>query len=143
MREVVSVASDHLVIASSTSDSSQEPRMVGVAGPSGVGKSTVASMVLAREDVRASFWKGVLWLQAGQGAEARLPDLMLRLADMVYKTVMLEQCSPPREAGLDDEPEDGAAYIQEVLSESRRHLLVVADDVSDMEVLEELKRVGW
>lgn len=43
-------------------------------------------MVVAREDVRASFCKGVLWLQVGQGAKFRSADLMLRLADMVYET---------------------------------------------------------
>ncbi|CAN0575612.1 unnamed protein product, partial [Ectocarpus sp. 12 AP-2014] len=65
-----------------------EPRMVGLAGPSGAGKSTVASMLIARKDVRASFHKGLLWLQVGQGAKDRLPELMICLAGMVYETVM-------------------------------------------------------
>lgn len=64
------------------------PRMVGLEGPRVAGKSTVAPMVVAREDVRACFDKGVIWLQVGQGARARLPELKGRLADMVYETVM-------------------------------------------------------
>ena len=116
--------------------------MVGLAGPGGAGKSTAASMVVAEVDVRASFHKGVLWLQVGQGATVRLPELMLRLAGMVYERVMSKACRPPRKAGLDKDPEDGAAYIQEVVDDSCRRFLVIADDVWDVEVLTELKRAG-
>eukprot|EP00903_Cladosiphon_okamuranus_P012145 g11394.t1 len=138
---VVGKACDRLGIGSSV-DPSEEPRMVGLAGPSGAGKSTVASMVIAREDVRASFHKGVLWLQVGQGAQDRLPELMTRLADMVYETVMCKGCRPPQRMGLESTPEDGAAYIREVVDESNRRFLVVADDVREVEVLRELKRIG-
>ncbi|CAN0189918.1 unnamed protein product, partial [Ectocarpus sp. 6 AP-2014] len=100
---VVSEACDRLGVGNSTSVSSEELRMVGLAGPSGVGKSTAAAMVAGRADVRAHFHKGVLWLQ--------------------------------------NDPEDGAAYIREVDEKSRR-FLVVADDVWEREVLEELKRAG-
>ncbi|CAM9283637.1 unnamed protein product, partial [Ectocarpus sp. 6 AP-2014] len=89
---VVAQACQHLDFASSlgTSDgcSSETPRVVGLTGPSGTGKSTVASMVIARKDVRASFHKGVLWLPVGQGAKDRLPSLMFYLARMVYETVL-------------------------------------------------------
>ncbi|CAN0339264.1 unnamed protein product, partial [Ectocarpus fasciculatus] len=112
---VVSEACDRLGIGNSTSVSSDEPRMVGLAGPSGVGKSTAAAMVVGRADVRAHFHKGVLWLQ---------------------------RCRPVREAGSGNDPEDGAAYIREVVDENSRHFLVVADDVWEREVLEELKRTG-
>eukprot|EP00752_Nemacystus_decipiens_P017158 g15372.t1 len=141
-KALVRQACDRLGIGSSTGASTEEPWMVGLAGPSGAGKSTVASMVIAREDVRASFHKGILWLQVGRGAKDRLPELMIRLADMVYESVMSKTCRPRREMDLDCNPEDGATYIQEVVDESSRRFLVVADDVWEVEVLEELKRAG-
>ncbi|CAM9732612.1 unnamed protein product [Ectocarpus sp. 4 AP-2014] len=139
---VISKACDRLGVGNSTSDSSDEPRMAGLAGPSGVGKSTAAAMVVGRADVRAHFHKGLLWLQVGQGAKQRLPEIMTRLAGMVYETVMLKQCRPLRKAGSANDPEDGAAYIREVVDENSRRFLVVADDVWEREVLEELKRAG-
>lgn len=140
---VVAKACDRLCIASSSSSSSlQEPRMVGLAGPAGAGKSTAASMVVAREDVRASFYKGVLWLPVGQGAKGRLPTLMHRLAKMVYNTVLEKSCRPPLQKTAVVDPEDGAAYIREVVDEDSRRYLVVADDVWEAEVLEELERAG-
>ena len=141
-KAIVGQACDRLGIGNSSGNASEEPRVVGLAGPSGAGKSTVASMVVARADVRASFPKGVLWLQVGQGANDHLPELMIRLADMVYEIVMLKACRPPRKSGLKGEPEDGAAYIREVVNESSRRFVVVADDVWDVEVLHELKRAG-
>lgn len=140
-KAVVAVLCDHLDIRGSGS-SSKEPRLVGLAGPGGSGKSTVASMVIAREDVRASFHKGVLWLPVGQGARDRLPGVMFRLAVAVYETVRSKTCRPPRKAGVGMDAEDGAAYIKEVVDESSRRFLVVADNVWEVEVLEELKRAG-
>lgn len=131
-----------LGIGNTTYDSSEEPRMVGLAGPGGAGKSTVASMVIARVDVRASFNKGVLWLRVGPGAKDNLPEVMFRLAGMVYETVMLRECRPPRKDDLVANPEDGAAYIREVVDESSQRFLVVADDVWDVEVLEALRRAA-
>ena len=60
----VSMICDHLGVRFSDGEmaSEHQPLLVGVAGPSGAGKSIVASMVVAREDVRAYFRKGVLWL---------------------------------------------------------------------------------
>ena len=140
---MVAKVCDRLGVGRSTHESSEEPRVVGLAGPRGVGKSTVASMVVARQDVHAFFHMGVLWLQVGQGAKDHLSELMLRLADMVYETVMLKECRAPREAGLDSEPEDGVAYIREVMQDQRnRSFLVVADDVWEVEVLEELERAA-
>ncbi|CBN76139.1 Tetratricopeptide TPR_2 repeat protein [Ectocarpus siliculosus] len=49
--------------------------MVGLAGPSGVGESTAAGMVVRRTDVRAHFHKGVLWLQDLEAAEAVMTTL--------------------------------------------------------------------
>lgn len=120
----------------------EQPRMVGLAGPCGSGKSTVASMVVAREDVRKFFYKGVLWLPVGEGAKDRLSEVILHLARMVYETVMLRACRPPRISGVGVTPEDGAAYIHEVVNESNLRFLVVADNVWEAEVLKELKWAG-
>ncbi|CAM9744160.1 unnamed protein product, partial [Ectocarpus sp. 8 AP-2014] len=146
-RAEVAQACDHLEITSirdsfdGGSNSDKNPRVVGLAGPGGAGKSTVASMVIAREDVRASFHKGVLWLPVGQGAKDRLPSLMLDLAGMVHKTALSEEpCRPPQRAG--ERIDDGVAYITEMMDEGRERILVVADDVWEAEVLQELKRVG-
>ena len=121
------------------SSASGKPQMVGVAGPSGSGKSTFASMVIDQEDVRASFHEGVLWLRVGQGAKNHLPELMFRLAVMVYEVVLEKDARPPRKASLGIDPEDGAAYIREVAGEVSRRFLVVADDVWEVEVLRELE----
>ncbi|CAN0189158.1 unnamed protein product [Scytosiphon promiscuus] len=126
----------------SKSDFFEKPRMVGLAGPGGAGKSTVASMVVARDDVREHFHKGILWLPVGQGAKDRLPELVFELAGMVYETVMRKACRPPRSAGVGVEAEDGAAYIHEVVNESSQTFLVVADDVWEAEVLRELQWAG-
>ncbi|CAM9271349.1 unnamed protein product, partial [Hapterophycus canaliculatus] len=86
--EVISEVCDRLGIGRNADDSFEESQIVGLAGPGGAGKSTVASMIVAREDVRASFFNGVLWLQVGQGAKDSLAKLMTRLAGMVYETVL-------------------------------------------------------
>ena len=138
---VVSDACDGLGVGGSY-DVYQEPRMVGLGGPGGAGKSTVASMVVARPNVQMSFRKGVLWLPVGKGAKDRLEALMFDLAFMVYETVMQKRCRPPRKANVQINTEDGAAYIREVVDESSRRFLVVADDVWDVEVLEALRKAG-
>eukprot|EP00752_Nemacystus_decipiens_P005701 g5159.t1 len=140
---LVNKTCDHLGIGVSADDS-EEPRVIGLAGPSGAGKSTVASMVIARADVRASFHDGVLWLQVGKEAKDRLPELMTRLAGMVHETLVCQgqTCRPPRREDLDGGQEDGGAYIREVALESRRRFLVVADNVWEVEVLQELTR-AW
>ncbi|CAM9211675.1 unnamed protein product [Ectocarpus sp. 6 AP-2014] len=140
------------------SRASGEPPVVGVAGPSGAGKSTIASMIVARHDVRGHFsQKGVVWLSVGQGARDRLLDVMYRLAVMVHALVAESSSSPddgpfrpPRTPDIGVEPEDGAAYVREILAadEGERssggcgELLVVADDVWEAEVLAELRNTG-
>lgn len=116
--------------------------MVGLAGPGGSGKSTLASMVVAREDVRASFRDGILWLSVGKCAKSRLPSLMFDLATSVWKTVLKKTGRRPQTANVGINLEDGAAYIRDVVEESDRRFLVVADDVWDVEVLAELRRTG-
>lgn len=139
---VIGKTCDRLGIGRSASDFSEKPRVVGLAGPSGAGKSTVASMMIARADVRASFHKGVLWLQVGKEAKDRLPELMIRLAGMVYEIVMRKGCRPPRQGNLESDHEDGGAYIREVVDDSSRRFLVVADNVWEVEVLQELEEAG-
>ncbi|CAN0259548.1 unnamed protein product, partial [Ectocarpus sp. 13 AM-2016] len=143
------------------SRASGEPPVVGVAGPSGAGKSTIASMIIARDDVRGHFSeKGVVWLSVGQGARDRLLDVMYRLAVMVHELVVdIGDSSsspddgpfrPPQTPDIGVEPEDGAAYVREILtaeeversSGSFGELLVVADDVWEAEVLAELRSTG-
>lgn len=121
--------------------SDHQQLLVGVAGPSGAGKSIAASMVVAREDVRAYFCKGVLWLKVGQEARHRLPALMDRLANMVFDAMAEGDARRPRAPDVGVRPENGAAYIRKVVGEDRR-FLVVADDVWEAEVLEELKSTG-
>ncbi|CAM9948140.1 unnamed protein product [Ectocarpus sp. 12 AP-2014] len=140
------------------SRASGEPPVVGVAGPSGAGKSTIASMIIARDDVRGHFSeKGVVWLSVGQGARDRLLDVMYRLAVMVHELVVDSSSfpddgpfRPPQTPDIGVEPEDGAAYVREILtaeegersSGSFGELLVVADDVWEAEVLAELRSTG-
>lgn len=122
--------------------SSGGPRVFGLAGPGGAGKSTLAAMVVARVDVRASFRDGVLWLSVGKGAKDRLPALMFDLATSVWKTVLRKTGRRPQRANVGINLEDGAAYIRDVAEENNRRFLVVADDVWDVEVLRELRRTG-
>eukprot|EP00903_Cladosiphon_okamuranus_P014963 g13850.t1 len=139
--KVMSRACDRLAVGISP-DGFKEPRMVGLAGPGGTGKSTVASMVVARGDVRASFKNGVLWLPVGKAAKNRLSALMFNLAEKVFNTVMGKTCRAPRKANVLLNNEDGAAYIREVVDDNSRRFLVVADDVWEEEVLRELERAG-
>lgn len=120
----------------------EKPRMVGLAGPGGAGKSTAASMVITQVDVQAFFQGRVLWLSVGKGAKDRLPSLMFELANMVRETVLGKTARRPREATVGINSEDGAAYIREEVGKGDRRFLVVADDVWDAEVLGELKRAG-
>ncbi|CBJ30617.1 Tetratricopeptide TPR_2 repeat protein [Ectocarpus siliculosus] len=76
----------------------EQPRMVGLAGPGGAGKSTVASMVVTQVDVQAFFRGRVLWLSVGKGAKDRLPALMFELANRVRETVLQKMARRPREA---------------------------------------------
>lgn len=140
----VSLIRDRLGVSSSDGedDFSGQPLPVGITGPSGAGKSIVASMVVAREDVRAHFRKGVLWLTVGQEARHRIPSLMNRLANMVFEVMAAGETRRPRTPDVGVDPEDGAAYIREVVGEDRSPFLVIADDVWDIEVLKELKSTG-
>ncbi|CAM9711117.1 unnamed protein product [Ectocarpus sp. 8 AP-2014] len=135
----------HLGIGTSNGISSfpgEQPRMVGLAGPGGAGKSTVASMVVTQVDVQAFFRGRVLWLSVGKGAKDRLPALMFELANRVRETVLQKMARKPRGATVGINSEDGAAYIREEAGKGDTRFLVVADDVWDAEVLGELRRAG-
>lgn len=132
---------DLLGIGRSNSECFEPARMVGLAGASGAGKSTVASMLVAREDVQAWFDNRILWLRVGDVAKNDLPAFMLDLADMVYKEVLQSTGRPPRRGNVLMTSEHGAAYIRAMVHESR-WLLIVADDVCGAEVLRELKKAG-
>ena len=142
--EVIARVCERLGVTRTSGRASPEPLLVGLAGPPGSGKSIAASMVIAREDVRACFLKGVLWLSvgAGAGAKDRLPVLMYRLADMVYETVLGLEGRPPRTPDVGVDPENGATYIREAMGFDIRRLLIVADDVCEEKVLGELRSTG-
>eukprot|EP00903_Cladosiphon_okamuranus_P014281 g13264.t1 len=148
------------------------PPVVGLGGPSGCGKSTVAAMVVAREDVRGYFHEGVVWLPVGgKGAKHRLPELMAHLASLVHETDLRRSGSgpippPPRKACIAITPgrQDSTAFIRAVMglgapsprptggSRGQKpgadvggrglRYLIIADDVYEPEVLQELKGVG-
>lgn len=145
---IVAEACDRLLCPSSNSDTAaaaaadDAPNIVGLAGPGGAGKSTVASMVIAREDVRVYFRSGILWLSVGHGAKHRLPELMLSVAKMVYEVVLKEEVRPPLMPAFGGCAEDGVAYIREVVGQGHHRYLLVADDVCEPEVLEALKSTG-
>lgn len=150
------------------------PPVVGLGGPAGCGKSTVAAMVVAREDVRGYFHEGVVWLPVGgKGAKHRIPELMARLASLVHEAELkrggIESSipPPPRKACIAADRQGSVAFIRAMLGPPRpavasggsgswggsqkqvgggkgrgRRYLIVADDVYEPEVLEELKGVG-
>ena len=99
-------------------------------------------MIIAREDVRALFSKGVLWLSAGSRTEDRLKILMYRLADMVYETVLKFEGRAPRAPDIGVDPEDGAAYVRKTIGDDGHQILIVADDVWEAEILEKLTSTG-
>lgn len=162
-------------VAAEVTEENDEARMVGLAGPAGCGKSTAASLVIAREDVRGHFHDGIVWLAVGgKGAKRRLPELMLHLANTVHETVLLHNgggsLRPPSKPGVMADRENGVAYgvaysvayIRSVMGiggvdaqegggsssvdrqrrRRRPRYLIIADDVHEPEVLQELKGIG-
>ncbi|CAM9144801.1 unnamed protein product [Ectocarpus sp. 12 AP-2014] len=113
------------------------PRLVGLVGDSGSGKTTAASEIVRSNEVRQAFSDGVVWLTVNHGAKDRLPSLMLQLAHM-----MCEEVGGRRPATSDD----GAACIKEQMR--RGHggkglkCLVVADNVWEKEVVWNLLETG-
>lgn len=148
------------------------PGLVGLVGRSGSGKTTCAAAVIggapavlyrrprgveeehgraaldAPTSVRARFCDGVVWLRVGKGAGSpdRLPEVMRKLAAAVHSEIL--GCGGYRPGASPQNPLEGSAYIREALSCSgpdggeRKRCLVVADDVWESQVLEELKQTG-
>ncbi len=115
-------------------------RLVGLVGHSGSGKTTAASEVARSAEVRQHFADGVVWLAVNEGANARLPSLMLQLAHKVHEDI-------GRTAGVrPTASDDSVAYIKRCVESGRRgdglKCLVVADNVWEKEVISELLRTG-
>lgn len=132
------------------------PKVAALTGRSGSGKTTAAaSMVGERgplrprsgetEDqartrldrVRALFPDGVVWLRVGkgEGAADRLASLMLTLAKSLCDAKGNSIDGP---TVLDD----GQSYIKRIVSQKEQRYLVVADDVWETEVVDNLRKTG-
>lgn len=118
----------------------KEPRVVGLVGLSGAGKTTAASQIVKTAEVLKFFSDGIVWLPGDGGNQSRAPALMLQLAKTVHEDVMGRICRAPAAE------EDLAAYVKGRMD--ARHggrglrCLVVADNVCDKDVVAELKRTG-
>lgn len=145
------------------------PWMVGLAGRSGSGKSTVAAMIAeggvgwagaggagagdgrAQDKaveglvhLRALFPDGVVWLHVGRDATERLPAIMEDLAARVYEDVANSTGYGPGECPTD--PKSGAAYVRDRVAPKAAgktlRCLLVADDVWEAKVVDELRKTG-
>ena len=113
------------------------PRLVGLVGDSGSGKTTAASEIVRSTELRKAFSDGILWLTVNEGAKLHLPSLMLQLARMVYEDVGGGVGYRPAESS------DSAAYIkQRMESCPGLKCLVVADNVWEKEVVSKLLETG-
>eukprot|EP00903_Cladosiphon_okamuranus_P018859 g17347.t1 len=113
------------------------PCLVGLVGGSGSGKTTAASEIVRRIEVRETFSDGIVWLSVNQGANTRLPGLMLELARIVYEEV---------DGSVGHRPEasdDVTAYIKQRMSAAGgAKCLMVADNVWETEVVAQLLEIG-
>lgn len=116
------------------------PRLVGLVGDSGAGKTTAASEIVRSTEVREAFSDGILWLAVDRCAKERLPWLMLQLARMVYEDI--GSSLGPGPTHLDDE----ASYIKQFMDKGHGggglKCLVVADNVCEREVVSKLLETG-
>lgn len=120
----------------------QEPRIVGLEGQSGAGKSTAASMFTTHAEVLRHFDKGVVWFPVGQrqGDMESPRNLMFGLATKVWEMLGKTLGAP----GVGTEGvKDGVAYLRDVVPiKIKQRFLVVADDVWDTGVLQQLREAG-
>lgn len=116
------------------------PRLVGLVGDSGSGKTTAESDIVRSTEVRKAFHDGIVWLSINKGADKRLPSLMMQLARMVFESIGGSVGFPP---AISD---DGAAYIKQRMEEGHvgklPKCLVVTDNVWEKEVVLELMETG-
>lgn len=90
-----------------------EPRLVGLVGGSGSGKTTAASEIVRSARAREAFSDGIVWLTVGEGGKGRLQSLMIQLAQMVHKDVggSVGRCPTVSE--------DGSAYVKQWIAKGR------------------------
>lgn len=116
------------------------PRLVGLVGDSGAGKTTVASEIVRSTNVREAFSGGIVWLSVKTADKERLPSLMLQLARMVHQEIEGSIGRSP------DASDDGVAYVKQRVEKVHRRkglrCLVVADNVWEKEVISKLLETG-
>lgn len=113
------------------------PRLVGLVGGSGSGKTTAASEIVRSTEVQEIFSDGIVWLTVNQNKN--LQSLMLDLALMVFEDVDGSVGHRPTEST------DGAAYVKEQMEIGHgkgMKCLVVADNVWEMAVVSKLLETG-
>lgn len=110
------------------------PRLVGLVGDSGAGKTTAASEIVRSNAVREAFSDGIVWLTVNNGANDCLSSLMLQLARMVYEDIGGRVGGQPNESG-----DNADAYIKQRMENGHGgkglKCLVVADNVWEKEVV--------
>lgn len=121
-------------------DEDDSPRLLGIVGDSGSGKTTCAAEFVRRKNVREIFCDGILWLTVNKGGKDRVPALMRQLAADVHETVTSGINRPP---AASDPP---ARYIRKIVERgsgrqygARLRCLVVADNVWEAEVIMKLR----
>lgn len=117
------------------------PRIVGLVGGSGSGKTTAAAELVRRSEVLEFFSDGIVWLPVCNGARDRLSSLMWQLATMVHDDILGSIGPAPAGEG------DGAPYyIKKRIGKGKGgeglRCLVVADDVWEPEVIATLRGTG-
>ncbi|CAM9623803.1 unnamed protein product, partial [Sphacelaria rigidula] len=65
---------------------------------------------------------------------------MQDLAQMLYENVLDSRGYPPGQSPT--EPKNGTAYVQEAMKRQGLQCLLVADDVWETEVVQELRKTG-
>lgn len=116
------------------------PRVVGLVGNSGAGKTTAAAALVRSDEVRELFSDGILWFTVGEGAQHRLASLMTQLAKMVHEDL---GGSLGHALSASD---DVAAYISDRMSVGNGgqglKCLVVVDNVWEAEVITKVRETG-
>lgn len=116
------------------------PRLVGLVGVSGSGKTTAAAEIVRTTEVREFFADGIVWLRVNDRAVSRLPSLMQEVAKTVHERLGGFTGSAP------DPSDDGAVYVNEWLNMGHgaqgSRCLLVADNVWEEQVVTKLRETG-